>query len=185
MKITNCKQCDLSIGRKNIVNGVGDTNSQIMFVGEAPGYHEDKRGVPFVGKSGELLNKMLDYAGFVRDEVYITNVVKCRPPSNRTPYVREMQRCLPYLIDELKEVNPRIIVCLGRTAAAKIYPNFDTISKARLKPLLIGRTVVMVTYHPSYILVNELENMYYKDWKWISNAYSIFCNPFHTMNHEI
>ena len=114
--IKQCSKCDISIYRNHIVNGSGNLRSDLMFIGEAPGYHEDKSGVPFVGNSGNLLSNMLHLIGLDRTMVYITNIIKCRPPSNRTPNSIEISNCRIHLDKELELVNPKIIVLLGGVA---------------------------------------------------------------------
>lgn len=185
MNIERCVQCDLSISRNSIVSGEGNKTG-IMLIGEAPGYHEDKYGRPFVGKSGQLLNKYLECAGLKREDVYITNIVKCRPPNNRNPYIKEMNICQKHLALELQELSPKLIVCLGAIAASRIIPNFKTISNQRKKKFYIyeNRIVMMATYHPAYILVNSLYSLYLKDWKLIEKVYKLLINPFHTNNFE-
>jgi uracil-DNA glycosylase family 4 len=120
-EINNCTKCPLHKYRTNPVPGEGPLNAKIMFIGEAPGRNEDLQGKPFVGRAGELLDYLLSLAGLKREEVYITNVVKCRPPNNRDPRPEEISSCLPYLKRQIRIIEPRIIVCLGRFAGYTIF----------------------------------------------------------------
>lgn len=184
MKVLDCTQCDLCLSRKNIVNGVGNTSSNIMFVGEAPGYYEDKEGIPFVGHSGKLLNYYLDLANMPKDQIYLTNVIKCRPPDNRPPKSVEIEKCKRYLAREIQYIKPNIIVALGSTAASLLVPNFTKIKDFRLRPLVSAKTLIITTYHPSFILQNKLFDLYHSDWNYITKAYQLLCNPFHTSTYD-
>ncbi|MCD8090729.1 MAG: uracil-DNA glycosylase [Clostridiales bacterium] len=153
--VNNCGRCELCRGRHNVVLGTGNRNSKIMFVGEGPGYHEDMRGEPFVGPAGQLLDKMLASIGLNRQEVYIANVVKCRPPGNRDPLPEERETCLNYLRIQYLLINPKIIVCLGRIAAISlITPNFS-ITRDRGKWFYKKGVQFTATYHPSALLRDE------------------------------
>lgn len=166
--VQKCRRCPLHLSRKNAVTGEGYHDASIMLVGEAPGEEEDRLGRPFVGRSGRLLSRLLEEAGIERDEVYITNVVKCRPPKNRTPSKEEVQECIPYLREQVKVIAPRVIVCLGATASKWILgESFSRISLDRGKIIEARRivgglwgeggpltTIVIPTFHPSYILRN-------------------------------
>lgn len=129
--VLNCKKCRLSLKRINVVFGEGNSNAKIMFVGEGPGEDEDKTGRPFVGKAGQLLTKMIEAIGLKREEVYIANIVKCRPPNNRVPYDDEAEICIPYLRKQVALIRPKIIVCLGSTAARHIIDKNIKITKDR------------------------------------------------------
>ena len=118
--IKNCKKCKLCQGRTNIVFGTGNENAKIMFIGEGPGADEDVQGIPFVGKAGKLMNNAFDVVGIQRENVYITNIVKCRPPNNRDPQIDEISKCLNYLRAQVIIVKPKIIVLLGRIALQNI-----------------------------------------------------------------
>ena len=118
--IINCQKCKLCTNRKHIVFGTGNKNAEVMFIGEGPGADEDSQGVPFVGKAGQLMNKAFEGLGMVRQEVYIANIVKCRPPANRVPEVDEAEACLNYLRNQVILVKPKIIVLLGSTALKNI-----------------------------------------------------------------
>lgn len=150
-----CKKCRLWETRKNVVIGVGNKNADIMFIGEGPGEQEDLQGIPFVGPAGQLLDKMLNAINLTRDDVYIANIVKCRPPGNRDPHDDEQNACLNYLRYQLMLVKPKIIVCLGRIAAqAIISPDFKI---TRQRGTWIDRKgyKITATYHPSALLRDE------------------------------
>jgi len=160
-RIKECRKCDLWKTRRNAVPGEGNPNARVMFVGEAPGYHEDVQGRPFVGAAGQLLTKMIeDVLGVPRGEVYITNVVKCRPPGNRDPTEEEIELCSPYLIEQIGTIQPDIIVCLGRHSARFILSHigvkFKSILSIRQKLFrvrLSGREfMVLATIHPAAAL---------------------------------
>ena len=176
--ITNCLKCDICRGRKNIVNASGDfTNCKIMFIGEAPGATEDKTGKPFVGKAGQLLDRMLKHFEMSRDKhIVINNVIKCRPPGNRTPFINEVNNCFPYLISEIKEYNPKLVVLLGSTAMKSVLGDTsDIISKRRGTYEIIDNRIYFFTYHPSYILKNKendkIFDQFYSDFKFIKRLY--------------
>lgn len=154
-KIANCRRCPLCESRTNTVPGVGNRNSIIMFVGEGPGYNEDMQGEPFVGAAGKLLDKMLLSIGIVRKNVYITNVVKCRPPQNRDPLFEEQAACLPYLRAQFKLMRPKIIVCLGRIAAKALIREDFAITRQRGIWYDKKGTLFIATYHPSALLRDE------------------------------
>lgn len=154
-KCKNCFKCPLGQTRTNLVFGVGNKNSDILFIGEGPGYHEDIQGEPFVGAAGQLLDKMLLSIGLDRTQVYIANVVKCRPPQNRDPLPEEQAACLDYLRMQFLLIRPKIIVCLGRIAAqAIIEPNFR-ITKSRGIWFNKKGINIIATYHPSALLRDE------------------------------
>ena len=144
--------------RKNTVAGEGNIYASIMFVGEAPGYYEDKLGRPFVGASGELLDQCLLNAGLSRQEVYITNIVKCRPPSNRVPYPKEINSCINYLGKEVELVQPKIIVTLGMTAFSAITGKNGRISEFEGQVFRLNSRILIPLFHPSYILRNPSKN---------------------------
>lgn len=155
-KITeNCNRCGLCQGRHNVVLGVGNRHSDILFVGEGPGYHEDMEGEPFVGAAGQLLDKMLGAIGLSRKDIYIANVVKCRPPGNRDPLPEEQAACMNWLRWQYVLIKPKIVVCLGRIAAkALITPDFK-ITRDRGKWYYKKGVEFMATYHPSALLRDE------------------------------
>jgi len=148
-----CRRCRLCEGRTHVVFGVGSPRARLMFVGEGPGRDEDLRGEPFVGRAGELLTKAIEAMGLKREQVYIANVVKCRPPSNRNPEPDEMAACLPFLEAQIEAISPAVIVCLGAVAAKGLL-NATAISKLRGKWQRLGGADVMPTFHPAYLLRN-------------------------------
>ncbi len=153
-RMAGCTRCPLHQGRTHLVFGQGDAAAEVVFVGEGPGYHEDQQGLAFVGPSGELLSKMIEAMGLTRDEVFICNVVKCRPPNNRAPAPDEMGTCLPFLREQLEIIRPRVICALGRTAAlglGLIGPN-DSLGRSRGRFYDWNGIPTMVTYHPAYLL---------------------------------
>jgi DNA polymerase len=147
-----CTKCRLSNGRTQVVFGVGGPHADVMFIGEGPGYHEDKQGEPFVGAAGQLLTKMLGEIGLARSDVYIANVVKCRPPGNRDPLPDEIDACKPYLDGQIRTIDPRVIVTLGNFATRFILDRPASISRVRGQRFEIGGRVVMPTFHPAAIL---------------------------------
>jgi uracil-DNA glycosylase family 4 len=154
-KILRCTLCPLAEGRKNAVPGEGDFDAALMFVGEAPGADEDIQGRPFVGRAGQLLTKIIAAMKFRRDEAYITNVVKCRPPHNRTPVREEIEKCKPYLLKQIEIIQPDVIVSLGKVATDFFIPSGATMSSLRGHFHQFGGIPVMPTFHPSYIIRNE------------------------------
>ena len=151
-ELGDCERCKLHATRKNIVFGVGAEDTPLMFIGEAPGEQEDLRGEPFVGRAGELLDKMIEAMGWTRDTVYIANVLKSRPPGNRNPQPDEVAACTPFLDAQIRAIAPRIIVTLGRPAANHILGNDAPISALRGKFHDRGGIQVMPTFHPAYLL---------------------------------
>ncbi len=149
--VRQCALCELSRGRTNAVPGEGPANAEVMFIGEGPGFNEDKQGRPFVGAAGQFLNELLQIAGFKRDEVYITNVVKCRPPGNRDPLPEEIQACSRYLERQIELIDPRVIVTLGRFSMARWFPN-DKISAVHGKAKRVGGRIVVAMFHPAAAL---------------------------------
>jgi uracil-DNA glycosylase family 4 len=156
-KILRCTLCPLAAGRKNAVPGEGDFDARLMFVGEAPGADEDIQGRPFVGRAGQLLTKIIEAMKFRREDVFITNVVKCRPPSNRTPARAEIQKCRPYLLAQIQAIQPRVIVSLGKIATDFFVPSAAGMSLLRGNLHEFGKILVMPTFHPSYVIRNEGE----------------------------
>lgn len=152
--ICNCTNCDLHKGRNKFVFGVGNPKADVLLIGEGPGAEEDKQGEPFVGRAGQLLNDILKAIKFNREEVYIANVVKCRPPGNRTPLPEEMQSCMPYLLKQIELIKPKLILCLGLVAAGALLQRKDSLGKMRGKVFEFNNVKVMVTYHPAALLRN-------------------------------
>jgi uracil-DNA glycosylase family 4 len=149
-----CTRCKLHRGRTNLVFGVGNAETRLMFVGEGPGAEEDEQGVPFVGRAGQLLTQIIKAMGFDREAVYIANVVKCRPPGNRNPEPDEIEQCEPFLMRQIDVIKPAIIVALGKFAAQTLLRTTEPISRLRGHFHHIGDIRVMPTFHPSYLLRN-------------------------------
>ena len=147
-----CTRCGLAGGRTQVVYGVGDPDADLLFIGEAPGMHEDKQGIPFVGAAGQLLTRMLEGIGLTRDEVYIANIIKCRPPGNRDPQPDEIEACTPWLIEQISLIQPVVIVTLGNFATKFVLQTTQGITRMRgsVHPWH-GRTVIP-TFHPAAIL---------------------------------
>ncbi len=151
--IGDCTRCKLHLqGRKQIVFGVGDPRAELMFVGEAPGADEDEKGEPFVGRSGQLMNNMIKAMGITREQVYIANVVKCRPPSNRTPERDECDTCSPFLMRQIDVVKPKVIVALGAVAAKNLLAVQSSLGDLRGRWHEYRGCKLAVTYHPAYLL---------------------------------
>jgi uracil-DNA glycosylase family 4 len=148
----DCRRCKLYAGRTNLVFGDGPADARLMFVGEAPGADEDKQGLPFVGAAGQLLNKLLNKLGLSREEVYIANIVKSRPPGNRDPEADEITACLPFLEKQTKAIRPQVIVTLGRIAAQALLGTKEPLTRMRGHWQQYHDIRVMPTFHPSYLL---------------------------------
>lgn len=146
-----CTKCDLQHSRKNAVPGAGPQNAEIMLVGEGPGFHENEQGLPFVGPAGKFLDELLEKVGLPRDEVFITNVVKCRPPNNRDPLAEELAACDGFLERQIAAINPKVIVTLGRFSMQKYLPNAK-ISQAHGQAVRIKGRLVVPFYHPAAAL---------------------------------
>ncbi|MBA2248487.1 MAG: uracil-DNA glycosylase [Chloroflexia bacterium] len=146
-----CPLCELSRTRTHAVPGEGNPDAQVMLIGEGPGWHEDQQGKPFVGASGKFLSELLAKAGLTREDVFITNVVKCRPPSNRDPLPDEIQACSQYLERQIAAIDPDVIVTLGRFSMAKYFPG-ERISRIHGQPKRIGKRLVVPMYHPAAAL---------------------------------
>jgi DNA polymerase len=149
---STCTRCRLANGRTQVVFGVGDPQADVMFVGEGPGYYEDKQGEPFVGAAGQLLTRLLGEIGLRREDVYITNVVRCRPPGNRDPMPDEIEACRPYLEGTIDIVRPRVIVTLGNFATRVILDRPVSISRVRGQRFTIDGREVLPTFHPAAVL---------------------------------
>jgi DNA polymerase len=151
----DCSRCKLhTLGRTQVVFGVGSPDARLMFVGEAPGGDEDIQGVPFVGRAGQLLTKIIEAIGLTRDEVYIANVIKCRPPQNRNPEPDEVAQCEPFLFRQIDVVQPRVIVALGKFAAQALLRTLDPISRLRGRVFEYRGAKLIPTFHPAYLLRN-------------------------------
>ncbi len=150
-EVSACTQCPLHLARRKAVPGEGPANAEIMFIGEAPGFHEDVQGRPFVGAAGQFLDELLEGIGLKREEVYITNVIKCRPPGNRDPEPEELAACAPYLDRQIQAIHPKVIVTLGRFSMAKFVPNAK-ISQIHGRPFKVRGQLVVPMYHPAAAL---------------------------------
>ncbi|RMH62034.1 MAG: uracil-DNA glycosylase [Calditrichaeota bacterium] len=169
-RIRDCTQCALSGNRKNFVFGMGNPRADILFIGEAPGKDEDIQGLPFVGRSGKLLDKMLFAIGLSRQDVYIANVLKCRPPGNRDPLPDEVALCEPYLKQQIDIIQPRLIVALGRIAAQSLLKTDAPLGKMRREKHTYNGIPFIVTYHPSALLRSSGWKQYaWQDFKKILN----------------
>ncbi|HKI99889.1 MAG TPA: uracil-DNA glycosylase [bacterium] len=150
----DCQNCKLGGSRTHLVFGVGSDRPRLMFIGEGPGADEDEQGLPFVGRAGKLLTGLIEAMGLVRDDVYITNVVKCRPPGNRNPEPDEVASCRPILQRQIELLNPRLIVTLGNVPLKVLRPEAGGITRERGRPFTYQRWQVLPTFHPSYLLRN-------------------------------
>lgn len=171
-RVLPCVKCPhLARARKNVVFGVGNPKAALMFVGEAPGADEDTRGEPFVGAAGQLLTKIITAMGYSREDVYIANILKCRPDTpnqtsgNRKPTTEEMRTCLPYLLEQIRIIQPKVIVALGATAMEGLFGKPVAISRLRGHWQSFGETPVMPTYHPSYLLRNQARTVKREVWE--------------------
>ena len=170
--IENCNKCKLCKTRMNIVFGVGNKNADIMLIGEGPGGDEDKQGIPFVGKAGQLMNKAFEGLGIGRESLYIANIVKCRPPANRVPEDEEAAACLDYLRNQVILVKPKIIVLLGSTALKNICGKDYSITSARGKWIEKRGIIYMPTWHPAALLRDENKKIeFWKDLKEVMRKY--------------
>jgi uracil-DNA glycosylase len=152
--ICECQKCELGRTRNKFVFGSGNPDADAMVIGEGPGAEEDLQGEPFVGRAGQLLTDILKAIQFSRDEVYIANIVKCRPPGNRTPSTAEMEACIPYLERQIAIIKPKVILCLGLTAALGLLNKKESLTNLRGKVFDYKNVKVMVTYHPAALLRN-------------------------------
>jgi DNA polymerase len=153
----DCQRCKLAKGRKHIVFGQGNPHAELVFIGEGPGADEDEQGLPFVGRAGQLLNRMLQLVGIRREDVYICNVVKCRPPGNRPPEKDEVDACSPFLFRQLEAIQPRLICCLGAPAVRTVLGLKEGMLKVRGRFYDYGNAKAMATVHPAYVLRNASE----------------------------
>ena len=173
---STCTSCGLAVGRTTVVFGAGSSAADLMFVGEGPGAREDEQGVPFVGRAGQLLDSMLYGLGLNRDEVYIANVLKCRPPRNRDPMGEEVRKCEPYLHQQIRNIQPRIIIAMGRFAAQSLLKKTDPIGRLRGRVHEYDKFGIplVVTYHPAYLLRSPLEKR--KGWLDLTLARAVLEN---------
>jgi uracil-DNA glycosylase family 4 len=158
-KVKTCVLCDLHKTRKNVVFGVGNKHADLLIIGEAPGATEDAQGKPFVGRAGQLLDTMLVAIGLHRDDVFIANILKCRPPNNRDPLSNEVKLCTPYLKQQIALIKPKLIVAVGRIAAHFLLKTDESMSKLRGKIYNYGEEQIplIITYHPAYLLRSPRE----------------------------
>lgn len=171
-ELGDCQRCKLCSGRKNIVFGTGNPRAELVFVGEGPGEQEDLQGVPFVGAAGALLTKMIEAMGFGRDDVYICNVVKCRPPGNRNPEPDEIAACEPFLRAQLASIQPRVVVALGKFAAQTLLRDSTPITRMRGQWRVYEGIQLMPTFHPAYLLRNPAEKR--KAWEDLQAVMKVF-----------
>jgi uracil-DNA glycosylase len=151
----DCQRCKLhTLGRRQVVFGVGNPNADLMFVGEGPGADEDIQGEPFVGRAGQLLTKIIEAIGMTRQDVYIANVIKCRPPQNRNPEPDEVEKCEPFLFRQIETIKPKVIVALGKFAAQSLLKTSEPITRIRGREYKYREAILMPTYHPAYLLRN-------------------------------
>jgi DNA polymerase len=153
-EMANCTECSLASTRTNLVFGVGSPEADILFIGEAPGADEDAQGIPFVGRAGQLLTKIIGAMGIRREDVYIANILKCRPPENRNPRPTEVVHCLPYIRRQIAVIRPKVIVCLGGVAAKTLLQSDMPVGRMRGTFLDYEGIPLIVTFHPAYLLRN-------------------------------
>ncbi len=184
-QILQCRKCDLARTRKHVIFGEGNNNATILIIGEAPGWDEDIQGRPFVGKSGQLLDKILAACGFTRNEhVFISNIVKCRPPGNRTPSALETESCLPWLLKQIELIDPKILILLGATALKNIAGSEYKISRDHGKWLKWQDRLAIPVYHPAALLRNpSLKRDTWQDFRNIVFKYREIFDPDHYSPH--
>jgi len=175
--IHNCKQCRLGNTRTNFVFGSGNPTADIMIIGEAPGKDEDEQGLPFVGKAGQLLTKIIESINLKREDVYIANICKCRPPVNRAPHRDEVSSCIPFLLKQIELIKPAFIVALGATAVASLTGEKPIMAEARGKLTQFHRVPMLITYHPAALLYNpNLKKFVWEDMKLLRKLYNDYLN---------
>jgi DNA polymerase len=158
----DCQRCKLhTLGRRQVVFGVGNPSADLMFVGEAPGADEDLKGEPFVGRAGQLLTKIIEAIGLSRQDVYIANVIKCRPPGNRNPEPDEVEQCEPFLFRQIDTIKPAVIVALGKFAAQSLLRTTEPITRLRGREYRYRNAVLIPTYHPAFLLRNPSRSARY------------------------
>jgi DNA polymerase len=163
-RLQDCRQCKLCEGRRTVVFGSGNPEAELVVIGEGPGADEDAQGLPFVGRAGQLLTRMLDSVKITRDEVYITNTVLCRPPGNRNPEPDELAACAPFLADKLAVIQPKVILSLGSVATQALLRTREPIGKLRGRVHAYGEAVLVPTFHPAFLLRNPGQD--YKRMAW-------------------
>jgi len=180
-EIEACQKCSLYQGRNHTIFGNGNENASIMLVGEAPGADEDRIGTAFIGKAGQLLDKIMLACNFTREKhVFISNIIKCRPPGNRVPENSEIVACLPYLDQQIELINPNIIVAMGATAYRSLVGGSPKITRDRGKWQMLGNRFLMPTYHPSALLRNpNLKKDAWEDFKEVIRKYRMVVDPDH------
>jgi DNA polymerase len=161
--VVDCTKCELHASRTQVVFGVGDKDADLLIIGEAPGRDEDLRGEPFVGRAGQLLNAMLAAIGFKREQVYIANILKCRPPGNRDPQPEEAAACNPWLQQQIELIQPAVILALGRVAAHNLLNTEQSLAALRSKQHSYAGIPLLVSYHPAYLLRKPIEKR--KSWQ--------------------
>lgn len=178
-RVSTCQQCELHQGRTQTVFGVGDHNADWLIIGEAPGAEEDRQGEPFVGRAGKLLNSMLFAVGLQREQVFIANILKCRPPNNRDPKPEEVAACSSYLQEQIDLIQPKIILAVGRIAAQNLLQSETPIGKMRGQRYQYADTgiPVVVTYHPAYLLRSPREKR--KAWQDLQLAMRVYKKTIH------
>lgn len=165
-EVLGCRACELCDKITNKVFGVGSANAGLVIVGEAPGAEEDATGVPFCGDSGKLLTKYLNAIGLLRDDIFICNVLKCRPPANRDPALEEVERCSRYLFKQIEIIDPKVILAVGKFPAQTLLATETPISKLRQKKYEFGNAILIPTFHPSYLLRQASAKLdAWEDWK--------------------
>jgi uracil-DNA glycosylase len=180
-----CRQCQIAESRQNFVFGEGNAQAELLVIGEAPGAEEDASGRPFVGRSGQLLDKILQAAGFSRQEVYICNILKCRPPGNRNPLQGEIESCLPWLLGQLQIVKPKVILILGKVAANTIFGNKLSLGAMRGKVTRWKEFDCFITYHPAALLRNpEWKKGCWEDIQLMMGHYKKLCGKNSAAEHE-
>jgi uracil-DNA glycosylase family 4 len=184
-EVLSCRKCGLAVTRNHVIFGEGYAHADVFIIGEAPGRDEDLKGRPFVGRSGQLLDRILAACGFTRTEhVYISNIVKCRPPGNREPEKQERQACLPYLMRQIEIVDPALLVLLGATALRSLVGQDLKITRVRGQWIEWNSRLAMPVYHPSALLRNpELKRVTWEDYKKIVYKYRELVDPAHQSPH--
>jgi DNA polymerase len=171
-ELGECRRCKLHPSRRTIVFGAGDPEARLVFVGEGPGRDEDIKGEPFVGRAGQLLTRMIESMDLTRREVYIANIIKCRPPGNRNPQLDEIATCFPFLLKQLDAIRPRIICALGNFAAQTLLETDEKITQLRGRFHSFRGTLLMPTYHPAFLLRNpQMKRNAWEDLKMIQREY--------------
>jgi len=171
-ELSDCKRCKLYPHRKNIVFGMGSPEARLVFVGEGPGGDEDIQGKPFVGRAGQLLTKIINSINLTREEVYIANIIKCRPPKNRNPEPDEIRACVPFLLKQLDAIQPKIICALGAFAAQTLLETDEKISRLRGRFITYRNTRLIATFHPAFLLRNpQRKRDVWEDMKTIRKEY--------------